>query len=308
MIKKIFAHFPIAEVFCRKIYRFIPKDAAIIRRIRNKYLFNKKKNQLEQLSLDKLMNDIKSLGVKKGDILIVHSSADGLEEVQAEPKDILLRLMELLGNEGTLVLPTFPYYKNIDDPNSILKYDPYKTIAWTGILPNVFLTLHGTVRSCFPNNSLAANGKYAEEMFQHEMEDTASHGPHSAWNFCAEHHAKVLFLGVVPNHALSEIHLGEGVLDQAWPIKNWYYEQTYRMKICGEWKEEKIRVRRRFWVRYITEEYCTAQLAKSGILKLGSGLCKGYVQDVFQLKQWLLDRIDKGNLVFYKIPRKYWNS
>ena len=305
MMHKIFANFPEIEVFARKIYKN-NKNNLFLDDIKKLYRGNKKSEQIS-MSLDEFKMEILKIGIKRGDILLVHSSVGGMEMISATPKQIINTLLGILGDSGTLVMPAFPYYKNYEsEENGILKYNPQKTLAWTGILPNVFLAMQGTYRSTYPNNSLAANGRFAEKMFENEMKDERSHGENSAWNFCAEHHAKVLFLGVNPNHSLSEIHLGEDLMGDEWPIENWCYRQKYLIHINGESFEKECQVRKEFWTQYLTEEYCIRKLIKDGLLKCSSGVCKGYIADMKELKMWLLKEIGKGNLVFYRIPKKFW--
>lgn len=308
MLKKIFAYVPTAEVFCRILYKDILFKNRIFNKAYNIYRKKKKAVEAPHISVDELIAELSALGVVPGDILIVHSSLDGLHEIDASAKEILEKLMQYLGREGTLVLPAFPYYKEMEAPEKPIKYDPARTLAWTGILPNVFLSMPGTTRSSLPKNSLAANGKFSKEMFDHEMLDDASHGEHSAWNFCAEHHAKVIFLGVSPNHSFSEVHMAEGLMGKSWPIKDWYYLQPYQIKIDGEWQNRKFWVRRYFWTRYMTEEYSTRQAIKAGVLKRCSGMCKAYVPDMNAVKNWLLKKAAENNLIYYKIPRKYWKT
>ena len=311
MIKKVFACMPQAEVLSRTIYKDFLQNNNHANRLLHIYRRNKKETKQTETSgitIEELLYELASLGIKKGDILIIHSSMDGLHGIEATPKEILESISLFLGEEGTLVLPTFPYYKEREAPDKVIRYDPQKTLAWTGILPNVFLTMQGTVRSLFPNNTLAANGKYAEEMFRNELIDDASHGEHSAWNFCAEHHAKVVFLGVSPSHCMSEIHMAEGTLGEKWPIKNWYYQQSYQIRIQDEWHDKKCWVRRFYWTRYATEEYAVRQLVKAGILRQNAGICRASIDDMGKMKEWLLKKAAEKNLVIYKIPRKHWKN
>ena len=311
MLKKIFAFVPHAEVFVRIVYKDFLQNNKYINRFLGVYRKDKKgtkETKTSRITIEELIEEFASLGIKKGDILIIHSSMDGLHDLEASPKDILKKVMQFLGEEGTLVLPTFPYYKEREAPGKVIKYDPKRTMAWTGILPNVFLSMQGTVRSFFPNNTLAANGKYAEEMFKNELADNASHGEHSAWNFCAEHHAKIVFLGVSPSHSLSEIHMAEGILGKNWPIKDWYYQQPYQIRIQNEWYDKRCWVRKSYWTRYVTEEYAVRQLVKAGILTQKTGICRAYISDMGKMKEWLLEKAAEKDLVIYRIPRKHWKN
>lgn len=57
-------------------------------------------------------NEKRSLNIKKGDILLVHSGMDGLESLGVDSTDIITFLKEIVGDSGTLVFPVYPL-KNI---------------------------------------------------------------------------------------------------------------------------------------------------------------------------------------------------
>src|SRR5260221_4107519 len=54
-----------------------------------------------------LVVDLAKLGVKTGMTLVVHSSLKSLGDVNGGPVAVILALEEMLGVEGTLVMPTF---------------------------------------------------------------------------------------------------------------------------------------------------------------------------------------------------------
>lgn len=296
------------EVLCRIVYKEYLQKSKWFHKAANTYQNNQRAVKEPSVTVDDLLGELFRMGVRAGDILIVHSSMDGLHDIDATPQEILEGIMRFLGENGTLVLPAYPFFKEQEAPEKVIRYDPSRTLAWTGILPNVFLSIPGTIRSNFPKNSLAANGKYAKEMFENELQDDVSHGIHSAWNFCSEHHAKVVFLGVAPNHSFSEVHMAEGTLAKDWPIRDWYYPQPYQIKVRGEWREKTCWVRKTVWTRYVTEEYAVAQAMKAGVMIPGKAICTAFIADLGAVKEWLLKKAAEGELVFYKIPRKFWRT
>ena len=90
-----------------------------------------------------IAKDAASLGIEKGDILLVHSSLRSLGGASAE--EVVNGLLLALGEEGTLVFPTLSYMNcNPNKPN----FDYYETKSNVGYLPEYFRTqVKGVVRS-----------------------------------------------------------------------------------------------------------------------------------------------------------------
>ena len=65
-------------------------------------------------SFERLVSDFKSLGIKEGDVLLVHSSLSSMGNVEGGADTVIDALLEVLGKEGTLLFPAFsfsPCYK-----------------------------------------------------------------------------------------------------------------------------------------------------------------------------------------------------
>lgn len=60
----------------------------------------------EPLTVERLVSDLRDLGVESGDTILVHSSLSALGWVAVGPPTVVDALMETVGEEGTLVLPT----------------------------------------------------------------------------------------------------------------------------------------------------------------------------------------------------------
>jgi aminoglycoside 3-N-acetyltransferase len=234
---------------------------------------------------------------------------DGLRTTGASASKVIDGLLDILGEEGTLAVPTFPLY--IDERRKISKdtircgapgvihtYNPSTTIAWTGVIPNKFLTYPGVVRSRFPVNTLAAKGPLAAEMMKHNLEghEPLPCGNNSSWKFCSDNHAKILCLGVPAHHSLTMIHVAEDILDDRWPVKDWYYRRRYIIKDGDRCCEVEIRERHPRWAQYISEYTLRKDLIKAGLLKVKNvqGICMEFIGDSDALVKFLLSRNSNG--------------
>ena len=53
--------------------------------------------------------DLRKQGLRKGDIVELHSSLKAIGKVRGGPKTVIAAFQDVLGNTGTLMTPTFTY-------------------------------------------------------------------------------------------------------------------------------------------------------------------------------------------------------
>src|SRR5207244_1814925 len=102
--------------------------------------------------------DLKSalleLGVVPGDVLMVHSAFDRFLGYQGGLVDAIRTLQEVVGERGTLMMPTIPFQGTaveyaLGDP----VFDVQRTVSRMGLLTEVFRRSPGVVRSIHPTRS-----------------------------------------------------------------------------------------------------------------------------------------------------------
>jgi aminoglycoside 3-N-acetyltransferase len=129
------------------------------------------------VTLNRIKGDLRRLGVKPSMVLLVHSSLRSLGWVSGGPVAVILALQEVLGSEGTLVMPT--HSSGLTDPKdwrnppvperwketirqTLPAFHPDLTPARKmGCIPETFRKAPGVVRSNHPHDSFAAWGKEA---------------------------------------------------------------------------------------------------------------------------------------------------
>lgn len=124
-------------------------------KIRNKYHY----------SQDDLILALKKVGLSKGDIVLTHSNI-GFFGIHKDCKStdeivnaIFNAFFEIIGNEGTLIVPTFSYSYTKEEI-----YDPLNTPSAVGIFSEKIRKFDFAIRSHDPIFSVAAIGKNAEEL------------------------------------------------------------------------------------------------------------------------------------------------
>lgn len=147
-----------------------------------------------------IKNAVEQLGVTRGDIVLVHSSFKSMGYVEGGAEAVISGFLEAIGEEGTLVLPTFTQ-KDFDHAYETWHIDKESD---TGYLTNYFRKRKGSLRSDQATHSVAACGKYAEYLTKthghtHKRFGNMGDTPFSAdspWEKMYDMNAKVVLLGV----------------------------------------------------------------------------------------------------------------
>jgi len=171
------------------------------------------------LTRDDLADAFRGTGLTAGDSLIVHSSFRSLGEVEGGPGAVIAALLDVIGPEGNLMLPTFNYTRPLPEPY----YDREETPSQTGIITETGRRWLGAIRSLHPTHSVAVIGPEAEKLTRDHLE-YRSLGVGSPIDRLALMRGRVLFIGVW-HTTNSTIHVGEehaGI-----PKVSWYDELPF---------------------------------------------------------------------------------
>lgn len=245
---KILSLSPYVELFVRYIYW---KNILFF----SKYSTPKKKyipNNITNFS--KIIDYLKNYGIQNGDTLLVHSSYGNLKCTQKKPTEIISELTNLIGKNGTLVMPAIRKYDeepnkkdylHSDLSNIISTYNVKESKVFTGILPSTMLQMENAVISRFPTNTLVAIGPLSQKMMENNLSGylPTPCGPNSSWKFCLDNDSYIIGLGVDLTSCLTMIHLAEDIDEERWPIKNWYRTRTF--KIIDKDFEDTITIKER---------------------------------------------------------------
>jgi aminoglycoside 3-N-acetyltransferase len=154
---------------------------------------------------ERLITDLRALGIEQGDVVLVHSSIRKINAPGIDASEIIEALIETIGEQGTLLVPALSYKL---DPSSVFDYR--QTPSCIGTLPEVFRTKYATHRSIHPTHSVCAIGKMAYSMTSTHILDNTPVGEHSPFRLLPKVNGKILMLacGLGPNtfmHGVEEV-------------------------------------------------------------------------------------------------------
>ena len=145
---------------------------------------------MDYLCKEDIVQSFRNCGVKTGSILMLHSDAIFLAQTHSKKKDdkyalLFAALDKVLGNEGTLIIPTFTY--------SATKNEPFiveETPSTVGAISEYFRKMPNVLRTSDPNFSVAVKGLKARD-FVHTNVNNAF-GPNSVFGLIDHHDAWIV--------------------------------------------------------------------------------------------------------------------
>lgn len=175
------------------------------------------------VTVGRLRDDLARLGVRPGDVLLVHASLSSLGFVPGGAQAVVEALTGAVGSNGTITVPTFTGH--LSDPmnwrsppvprswfdairSHMTAYDPTRSPGrGMGAISEEVRTAPGARRSAHPHVSFAALGPQADEIIApHPIETWLGDG--SPLQRLYDSDARVLFLGT-SYATCSAFHLAE---------------------------------------------------------------------------------------------------
>lgn len=157
---------------------------------------------------------LRSVGITKGDSVLVHASLSRIGALQKGPDTLLEALMNCVGPEGNLLMPTSP------NPSLQLEhvrrgevFDVLDTPSAMGALSERFRTMPGVVRSWHPTEPISAMGPRAAWFTSGHAFKPTPYDADSPFHRLAQAGGKILYLGVSLIQAGTSLHLLEDAVD-----------------------------------------------------------------------------------------------
>lgn len=173
----------------------------------------RQENNIVIIGKNDLTEQLRALGVKRGDGLFVHTALGQIGHVIGGPRGLIEALLETVGDQGLIGMPGFS--RDAYDPDSFIDgnlslqdhrrittqvpgFDPERSsVSQNGAVPEAFRSWPGIVRSNHPTSSVLLLGRDAQEIAAgHDPHDWAT-GPRTPWARLKDRPAmKILLIGV----------------------------------------------------------------------------------------------------------------
>lgn len=127
------------------------------------------------MTKQEIVQGLRTLGLKQGDIVLLHSSLYSLGHVDGGPEAVIDAFLEAIGKEGTLLVPVF---------------------GDLGILTTTLKNRPGAVVSPCPVGTVAALGPAAEELCRDHWKPESCHGEGTPFKRLADKGGYVCLMGV----------------------------------------------------------------------------------------------------------------
>lgn len=237
-------------------------------------------DEAKHVDFNKIIAFLRDNGVKKNDIMVVHSSYNALMGAKLSAEEVIDTLYELVNEGGSLAMPAIRSFEEENNYGDYIEnymddvaqhfttvYNVYQSPVTAGLLPFTLMRYDDAETSKFPLNPLTAIGTHAKAMMEHNIEGElpTAHGSNSAWSYCADHNAWNIGIGVKIKDYLTIFHVSQEVNN--WPVKDWYFEREFIIKQGKREIALRIRERKHRWTKYFAEVNFYNDLKNAGILK-----------------------------------------
>jgi|SRR5690554_3042082 len=137
-----------------------------------------KKIYTKKYSADDLIAEMCKMGMEKGSVIFIHSSMTEFYNYTGTAQELIDKIINIIGEEGTLMMPAYPKNKSklmgSNQSDNKIDFDVNNTPSGAGYLSEVFRTYPGVKRSINLQHSVCAYGKLAEYFTtEHHLSITA---------------------------------------------------------------------------------------------------------------------------------------
>jgi len=184
------------------------------------------------ISRQQIVADLKAIGISSGDSVLVHSSLSKIGFVEEGAGTVVSALFEVVGENGTLLFPTFPAKgRNKDYLETGVPFDIKNTPSQMGSITEYFRKLDGVYRSFHPTDAVCAKGPLAEYFTNSHFGQLTPYNENSPFRKLCTKKGKILMLGTTLNGACTNLHTLEDAVDFKFPV---YHSKIVEVKMIDE--------------------------------------------------------------------------
>ncbi len=243
--------------------------------------------------------DLKKLGLRRSDSVIVHSSFKSLGPVKGGPHAVIDALLETVGPEGALLFPNLyiPGELTTENPPKFdLKHESVRNL---GIIPEIFKFNYAEHFSIHPTHSLMGVGAKAKVLLRGHEHAGYPCGPGTPWHRNAMQGGKILLIGV-DQRRNTTYHCVEEHLENSYQLSKQKIEGT----VIEDGKEHRVRSYLHVWGNRADFNIINEELIETGGMIAGCvGQAGTFCIDAGKFLELALAKIDKNPFYFLEQPQ-----
>ena len=214
----------------------ISTEITLLNKFNNR--FNKMKENIlkdirvfkKSFNKNQLVNNIKEVGINAGDTILIHASLSKIGNVKGGSKTVIDALIESVGKNGNVVMPSFSYknsmLETVNDENYI--FNPLNSPSVVGKISETFRKLPGINRSYHPTHSFCAMGPASYFINNEHIDAVCNFGRKTPFDKLMHLKGKVVGIGI----SLGPVTIYHAVED-FFPekFKGTYLAENYHVKM-----------------------------------------------------------------------------
>jgi aminoglycoside 3-N-acetyltransferase len=253
------------------------------------------------LTKGQLLADLRKIGIKEGDSLLVHSSLSKIGYIEGGAKALIDALFDAIGPAGTLLMPAFTAKgRNKDYLEENPTFDLRNSPSQMGVITEYFRRMDGVCRSFHPTDSICAKGPLAEYYTNTHYGQLTPYNEYSPFRKLCEKGGKILMLGTTLNGACTNLHTLEDALDFEYPV---YGPKIFEVQMVdgeGKFSSVKTKVHN---PEFSAKRNCDAlkpMFEKEGVLVNGCiGEAKSMLIDANRLLECMIKNYKEKGVTMY---------
>jgi aminoglycoside 3-N-acetyltransferase len=275
-------------------------------------LYKKRKKKMRAMERQKLAmqgiliteNDIieklRQNGLNAGDVVMVHSSLSKLGNVQGGAGTVIRALIEVLGDDGTLVMPSFPSLGfTFDYLSRNPAFDVRHTKSQMGAITETFRKIKGVKRSMHPTDPVCALGKETKFLLKDHYSQLTPYNKNSPFYKLTTLKGKIVLLGTKLD-TVTNFHLPEDLIENfKYPV---YHKKEFLVKVRDEVGVERMVTTKSHDPAISKKRRCNdlePAFIKEGIMKkfeIGTAVCA--IIDAEKMNNWLMEKYKEGITIY----------
>lgn len=186
-----------------------------------------------------LMKDFEQIGLRKGDTVLVHTSMSKIGYLENGPQTFVEALIEFIGEEGNIMMPTSPNpMLQLDYARNTKTFNVNQSPSALGAISEFFRKTKDVKRSWSPTEPVSVLGKDADFLTNSHHLDNSPYTAKSPFQKLYELNGKIMYAGVTLDNAGTNLHTLEDAVDFEYPV---YYAEEFEFNV--EIDSETITVR-----------------------------------------------------------------